>query len=216
MPDPHKTEIIVVLDRSGSMSSIREDMIGGFRNFIDEQRVVEGACAVSLYTFDTIHETEYVALPIVAVPPLRLNPRGGTALFDAVCMTIDVVDKRLRSMPDPVRPGKVIFLVITDGHENSSRRFGVLNVRALIEFQTKEFGWQFVFLGANIDAYDYGERMGVRPQSTRGYEATTKGVGQMYQATSGAIGAYRRGLRNSVSFEPSHDYSEEPKPEQEP
>jgi uncharacterized protein YegL len=216
MPDPNKTEIIVVLDRSGSMQTIREDMTGGFATFIAEQNVVDGRCDVSLYTFDTVHEVEYEALPIVAVPPLRLFPRGGTALYDAVCMTIDKVGSRFRQLEDKTRPGKVVFVIITDGQENSSRRFGALHVKQKIEQQTKEYDWQFVFLGANIDVNHYSEVMGIRGQSTRGYEANARGVGDMYRATSTAVGAYRRGLRKSVSFEPSHDYSEEPKPEQEP
>lgn len=216
MPDPNKTEIIVVLDRSGSMESIKADMIGGFATFIEEQNAIPGRCDVSLYTFDTVHETEYEAKPIEAVPPLRLVPRGGTALFDAVCMAIDAVGERFKAQHDARRPGKVVFVIITDGHENSSRRYGALAAKQRIEQQTKDYDWQFVFLGANIDAHFYADQMGIRGQSTRGYVASAQGVGSMYGATSGAIGAYRRGLRKSVSFEPSHDFSEDPKPEQEP
>lgn len=216
MPDPNKTEIIVLLDRSGSMENIRSDMIGGFGTFIDEQNDIPGRCDVSLYTFDTLHETEYEAQPIEAVPKLKLNPRGGTALFDAICMTIDKVGKRFQAMPDAKRPGKVVFMIITDGHENRSVRHGSAEVKQRVERQTQAYDWQFVFLGANIDAFDYADRMGVRTQSTRSYVADASGVNSMYGATSGAIGAYRRGLRKSVSFEPSHDFSDEPKPEQEP
>lgn len=215
MPDPDYTEIIVLLDRSGSMDSIRADMIGGFATFITEQNAIEGRCDVSLYTFDTEHETEFEAKPIARVPPLNLRPRGGTALYDAVCMTVDKVGRRLHGAPDSKRPGKVVFVIITDGHENSSREFTGADVKKRLMCQTADFGWQFVFLGANIDAYDYGSRMGVQGQAIRGYEANAQGVGSMYSATSGAIGAYRKGLRSSVSFEPSLNYSEDPKPSQE-
>jgi uncharacterized protein YegL len=214
MPDPNKTEIIVVLDRSGSMESIRKDMIGGFAQFIEEQRSVVGRCDVTLYTFDTSHETEYVAEPLATVPPLRLVPRGGTALYDAVCLAVDAVGERLHTLPEARRPGKVVFLIITDGHENSSRRYNARAVKDRIDRQTREYDWQFVFLGANVDVQQYADSMGIREQSTRSYDADSAGVQRVYGATSSAIGAYRRGLRKSVSFEPSHDFSEDPKPEQ--
>lgn len=208
MPDQEKTEIIVLLDRSGSMTSIREDMIGGFGAFIADQRGIPGRCDVSLYTFDTIHETEYEGRSIAAVPRLRLEPRGSTALFDAVCLTIDRVGLRLRGQ----RPCKVVFVVITDGHENASRKFRAQDVKARIEAR---HDWQFVFLGANIDAFEYAERMGVQGSGTRAYVANEEGVERVYRETSSAVSAYRKGLRSKVSFEPSLHYSEEPKPETE-
>lgn len=214
MPDPQKTEIIVVLDRSGSMQSIRADMIGGFATFITEQNAIEGRCDVSLYTFDTVHETEYETRPIGKVPALALVPRGGTALYDAVCMAIDKTGRRFALERESERPGKVVFVIITDGHENASREFRAHDVKSRIERQTAQYGWQFAFLGANIDVQQYAEVMGMQLQSVRGYEAHAQGVQNMYGATSGAIGAYRKGLRNSVSFEPSLDYSEAPKPKQ--
>src|SRR5688572_4072309 len=123
MVDTEKTEIVVVLDRSGSMSCVRTDMEGGFNEFIKKQKEVAGDCAVTLVQFDDKYEVVYEAKPLNDVPNLNLVPRGSTALLDSLGKTINSVGYRLKNTPESKRPGRVLFLVITDGHENSSSEF---------------------------------------------------------------------------------------------
>lgn len=120
MTRPDYTDIVVVLDRSGSMAGIKFDMEGGFNTFIAKQREIAGVCRVSLYQFDTVYEPVYQGIQVQEVPLLELVPRGGTALYDALAKTIVTTGERLAKMAEPDRPGKVVFIVITDGAENAS------------------------------------------------------------------------------------------------
>ena len=121
MTDPQRTLIAVLLDRSGSMECVKSDTEGGFNAFIDEQRGEPGDARVTLAQFDTDYEVVYANRPIADVPPLALQPRGGTALYDALGRLITDVGAELAALPEDERPGTVVVVVLTDGHENSSR-----------------------------------------------------------------------------------------------
>lgn len=156
-PPPPKvlpTEIVVVLDRSGSMSNMVTDAKGGFATMIEEQKKLGQDCLVTLVQFDDQHEMVYGRKKITEVPPLELVPRGSTALLDAIGRTIHQVEAGLKM--DPYR--KVIFVIITDGQENASVEFNLGQVRKLIEGQKD---WSFLFLGANIDAFAEGGLLGI-------------------------------------------------------
>lgn len=161
MTDRTYTDITMVLDRSGSMSSLRDATIEGFNAFLAEQRATPGRCTVSLVQFDHEYESVYTALDLAVVPPLRLEPRGTTALLDAIGRAIHATGTRLAVMPEHERPGSVIVGIMTDGLENASRELTHAAVKALITAQTERYSWTFLYLGANQDAIEVGTGLGV-------------------------------------------------------
>lgn len=203
------TDVTVVLDRSGSMSSIREDMEGGFNEFIEKQKALPGEMRVSLYQFDTEYERVYAGLGVKDLPKLKLEPRGGTALLDALGRAIDETGSRLRAMPEAERPAKVVLLVITDGEENSSRERTAEQVKKLVQQQENEWRWQFVYLGANVDAFAAGASIGVSAGKSAGYGATGQCVNAMYHNLAGKFAAYRCAASNSAAEATALDFDEE-------
>src|ERR1035437_3209746 len=146
------THISVVLDRSGSMSSIASDTIGGFNTFLKTQKEAVGTCTFSLMQFDNEHTIIHDGVDINEVPDLDATtfvPRGGTALWDAIGRTIHATGAYLGKMKEADRPEKVVFVIITDGDENSSREFSHAKVREMIKHQTDKYQWGIIFLGAN-------------------------------------------------------------------
>lgn len=168
MSKPDRTLLVFLLDRSGSMQSIKSDVEGGFAAFIDEQRQAPGDCAATLAQFDTEYELVYDRVPIGEVPALNLQPRGGTALLDAMGKLITDTSAQLDAMPEAERPGTVIVAVMTDGYENSSREWTHPAVKSLVEQQTKH-GWEFLYMGADQDAIEVGVRLGVQREKSVTY-----------------------------------------------
>src|SRR3954469_14679099 len=156
MTDPRRTLIAVLLDRSGSMEAVKSDTEGGFNAFIDAQRAEPGEARVTLAQFDTQYDVVYANRPIGDVPRLALQPRGGTALYDALGRLITDVGSELAALPDDQRPGTVVVVVLTDGHENSSREWTHDAVSSAIRRQQDDYSWAFLFLGANMDAVQIG------------------------------------------------------------
>lgn len=171
-----KSEIIIILDRSGSMSSIARDMEGGIKSYIDKQKLEPGECHVSLYQFDDKYDAVFEHAPIASVKDITLIPRGMTALLDAIGKTINSVGDRLAKTAESERPESVILVVITDGAENSSKEFTNDKIKELITRQTSQYNWRFIFLGANQDAVLAGVSMGFSANSSMTYSATQKGV----------------------------------------
>lgn len=165
MTNSNLTYLKALLDRSGSMKEIKDDVEGGYDSFIAEQRKVPGECLVSLSQFDTVYESVYRNLPIDQVPPLVIEPRNGTALLDALARTILELGADLNSMTEDARPGAVIVPILTDGKENSSVEFvgdkGLSTIKAMIEEQTNRYGWLFLYLGANQDAIQVASGIGI-------------------------------------------------------
>lgn len=155
------TEIVMLLDRSGSMSSIAEDMVGGFNAFMDEQRSTNPNATVSLYQFDDGFEQVYVDKPLTEVDSLRLAPRGRTALLDAIARAVAETRARIEAKPVAERPGTVVFGIITDGLENSSTEVTHAAVKKLIERQEEVDEWTFMYLGANQDAIEVVQGLGI-------------------------------------------------------
>ncbi|GLP75466.1 hypothetical protein TUM20983_25760 [Mycobacterium antarcticum] len=191
MTDPQRTLIAVLLDRSGSMESIKADTEGGFNAFIAEQAEQPGEATVTLAQFDTHYEVVYADRPIADVPPLQLQPRGATALYDGVGRLITDVGAELAARPEDQRPGHVIVVVMTDGHENSSVEWTHEAVSAAIRRQEGEYSWYFVFLGANMDAVAVGARMGFAADRSMTYEASDAGVASAMAATTGYVSRQR-------------------------
>lgn len=194
-----KTEIVCVLDRSGSMSSIRQDAIGGFNTMIEGQRadLEDGEeCNVSVYLFDNVYDTLYEGVDLLECDLLNdenFVPRGSTALLDAVGRTIDAVGARLAATDESERPENVVIAIITDGAENSSREYTYERVAEMIDHQTTKYSWDFMFLAANIDANAVASRLNIGAASTFSYEATAKGAANMYDTVGATFSRARRG-----------------------
>lgn len=191
------TDITFILDRSGSMSSMVNDVVGGWKSFIEKQKAEVGECVVSLVQFDTEYETPFTAIPIQNLSPtLNFEPRGGTALRDAIGRTINSVGARLRSFPASERPNKVLIVIMTDGEENSSHEFTQPQIQSMVKHQTEKYGWDFLFLGANIDSFQVGQSLGVQPWAITNYSYTSKGMGASFNTVS----AYSSCLRSGQQF----------------
>jgi uncharacterized protein YegL len=189
MANREKTEIIIVLDRSGSMGSVKQDMEGGLKSFLEDQKKVPGSCKVSLYTFDTVHETVFEGVNIKKVPAIVLEPRGGTALWDALGTAIDRTSERILTIPEAKRPASVIFLVITDGQENSSTKYKKDQVKQLVQVHERAAKWSFVYLGSDVNTANDAQAIGINMNAL--YTGTTKGVNNMYSHVSNAVSCAR-------------------------
>lgn len=193
------TELVCILDRSGSMGSLADETITKFNQFVKEQREVPGEATVTVVLFDDQYEILHKSVPLSELPDLTDKDyfvRGWTALNDAIGKTINEVGGRLNQLPDENRPEKVIFMIITDGHENRSQEFpgedGRQKIKAMVDHQTEKYGWGFVFLGANMDAATVGASYGVHVNMCASFGHSQKGVGSAYSASGGRVGAMRR------------------------
>jgi hypothetical protein len=181
------TEIIFVLDKSGSMSNFTEDTIGGFNSFIDDQRGKEGEANISLFLFNQEYKNVFKRVPINMVSHIgkeTYSPSGTTALLDAVGFAIDEMGRVYASLNENERPENVIFCITTDGLENSSKEFNKKNIADKIKHQENNYGWNFVFFGANIDSFAEAGSIGVSSQATSNYDFTSKGTTALYSAMS--------------------------------
>ncbi len=197
MTDQSLTHIYVLLDRSGSMQSIKSDIEGGFAAFIEEQRAIDGDCRVTLARFDDHYEEVYADRPVADVGPLELEPRGSTALLDAMGRLISEAGSRLARLPEDRRPGTVVVAIMTDGMENASREWTHPAIKALVEQQTQAYHWQFLYMGADQDAIEVGASIGV----ARDY-AVTYGRGKSSEAMR-ANGAKISALRTARLSNPA-------------
>lgn len=197
------TDITLVLDRSGSMDVIRTDTIGGVNTFIQEQQKAPGEACFSLVQFDHEYEPQYQGKGMKDVPLLTEQtfiPRGMTALLDAIGRTIVTTGQRFAGMPEDQRPGKVVFVIMTDGQENHSIEYkDTTRIREMITHQQERYGWQFVFLGANQDAITVAHGMGIPQSNAMSYAANAKGTQDAFWSVSHNTVRYRSGGQ-SVGF----------------
>lgn len=200
------THISVLLDRSGSMEAVKDETISGFNHFLKEQKAVGANAWFTLVQFDSestdvVHE----AKPVRDVPNLNgdtYQPRGSTPLLDALGQTIDSTGRSLAAIPETNRPDKVVFVVITDGQENASHKFTKSKVKEMINHQMEKYNWQFIYLGANQDAFAEAGAVGIAMGTAANFDADR--MPMAYAATSINIANYRRTARAS-----SLNYSEE-------
>lgn len=197
------TDITVVLDRSGSMSSIVEDTIGGFNTFVRGQKEAPGSAHLTLVQFDDQYEVNYTAKDIQKVQELNKEtfvPRGMTALYDAIGKTINSTGERLRKMAEKDRPAKVIFVILTDGGENSSREYRLDKIKEMITHQESKYSWEIVYLGANQDAFAVGQSLGVQFSKTMSWHASSAGVKGVYSNLNTRLTSYRSAPVGAASF----------------
>ena len=167
----NKTEIVLIVDRSGSMHSMRDDAEGGLKAFLEDQRDAPGEARLTLVLFDDRYEVVHDGADLAGLPTdVRLEPRGATALFDAVGRTIDRVGEQLAATPEPERPGAVLVCVVTDGQENASSDYTAGRVREMVTHQERKYGWQFTFLGAGPEVFAQGAGMGFDPSAGAAFE----------------------------------------------
>jgi hypothetical protein len=204
------TEIIFVLDKSGSMSATSQSTINGFNDFLDDQRETAGACRITLIQFGMGSQVSYEAQPLAAVGDLAAGTSysfepadndptrvvytpndAGTQLYDALCQAIDNTGARFAAMNEADRPGKVIMVIITDGLENASRRHTVANVKTRIQHQTEAYQWQFIFLGANQDAVLSAQELGIRAGTAMTYAQNDAGITSSYMSLGHTVSAIR-------------------------
>ena len=202
MTKKNYTEIIGVIDRSGSMSSCWHDTVGGINEYIKKQREVPGEAKISLVFFDTEYAMAYNGVDLqddIFSKPMSFadySPRGSTALLDAIGKTINTVGNRLAATPEDERPDKVTMFIVTDGEENASREFTGAQIKEMITHQTDKYQWDFVYLGANQDAFAVGMTLGVNPHSCTTYD--TKCSAQAFAA----VGIRSRSYRTDANIAP--------------
>jgi uncharacterized protein YegL len=197
--DHQSTLLSLIVDRSGSMDSIREDMEGGIKTLLSEQANEKGKCFVTLAQFDDHYELVADRVPVAKLDPYRLVPRGMTALLDAIGRTISHVRAQVQALEPAKRPDHIVVAVITDGLENASQEWSHLQVMDSVKARIAE-GWHFTFLGANQDAIEEGRGMGVSADASLTYAATPEGTREAMSATSASLGRMRRGESQSLEF----------------
>lgn len=185
------TYIGLILDRSGSMASIKEDMEGALNTFIEDQKKVPGRCDVSLVQFDDVVENVFLHKPLYDVQKIVLTPRNMTALYDAIGKTINTLGEYFKRLPEDQRPEKVLIVTITDGHENHSREFSHSQIKDMITHQTDKYGWQFTFIGANQDAIMTGTGLGVDRTKGLTFGANKGGTQAVGMSLSSATTRFR-------------------------
>ncbi|MBM3494977.1 MAG: VWA domain-containing protein [Armatimonadetes bacterium] len=199
------THMTVILDRTGSMESIRDDTIGGFNAFLAGQRSTEGTATITLVQFDSQDPFEvlYSFRNVADAPDLTREtyvPRASTPLLDALGRGMNDLDARLSAMDTADRPEHVLFVAITDGQENASREFRRADIARMME-ERKERGWQFVFLSADMDAVAEAEALGVAECSRMAYQRSGRGVRAMYCSLDDKVSALRERRAPRVAFD---------------
>ena len=187
--DKKMTELVFILDRSGSMGGLEEDTIGGFNSMLKKQKYENQDINVTTVLFDDKIDIIHDRFPISIIQPMTEKDyyvRGCTALLDAVGEAIDKIENVENHLPEEHKASKVIFVITTDGHENSSRVYSYSQIKRMVEAK-KELGWEFLFLGANIDAIGEAEKLGISRNRAVTYENDKKGVSLNYEIVGSAV-----------------------------
>ena len=197
------THISFVLDASSSMSTIKKSTIEGVNSFLYENAKFDGKATFSLTSFDSYVKKVYDFVDIKSIEPLTETTyitNGMTALYDAICMEIDQTGDKLSAIPESLRPEKVLFVILTDGEENSSKLHGKGGVQERISNQSQNFKWTFVFLGANQDAILSASELGINAINTMTFSAKDANVSSTYGSLTANTIMMRNGTTNTVAF----------------
>ena len=181
------TELVFILDRSGSMAGLESDTIGGFNAMIEKQKKEDGEAYVSTVLFDNVSEVIHDRMDVQRIVPMTRKDyyvRGCTALLDAVGRAIHHIANVHKYAREEDRPEKTLFVITTDGMENASRQYSYERLKRMIHRQKEKYGWEFLFLGANIDAAKEAARFGIEKDRAANYHADRKGTKVIYEAVS--------------------------------
>ncbi|MFI3141341.1 MAG: vWA domain-containing protein [Clostridia bacterium] len=188
------TELVFILDKSGSMASIVSDTIGGFNSMLEEQKTKEGLCHITTVLFDNQSVLLHDRIDIRAVNPITKNEYrvgGATALLDAIGSSIHKISSVQKQTSKKYRAQNVMFVIITDGEENASRNFNYSQIKEMVEHQKEKYNWEFIFLGANIDAVEVAGHFGIRPNRAQNFHADSKGMQVNFDALNETVLNYR-------------------------
>jgi uncharacterized protein YegL len=202
------TEIVFILDRSGSMSGLEKDTIGGFNTTIEKQKQEEGEAIVSTVLFDNNMEVLHDRVSLEKVAPLtdkEYYARGCTALLDAIGGAIHHIGNVHKYAREEDRPEKTIFVITTDGYENASHRYTSDRVKQMVERQKQKYGWEFIFLGANIDAIETARNFGIDEERAANFVNDGAGIGVMYEAQCCLMSDIRHSRKNDRAWKKSVD-----------
>ena len=191
------------------MGGLEADTIGGFNAMLKKQQATDGACSITTVLFDNRYELLHDRIDIKAVGRMtdkEYQVGGSTALLDAIGRTVHKIDNAQKHTAEDYRAEKVLFVIITDGEENSSREYTAEMVRALIERQKEQYGWEFIFLGANIDAIETAGRYGIAPNRAVDFIADSEGTELNYKVMASTVTAFRESGRiDEKQFEEIHE-----------
>lgn len=196
------TEIIFILDKSGSMYPVVDDTIGGFNSTIEKQKEIEGECLISTILFNNDSQTLHDRVNLQTIKPLTKKDyevSGCTALLDAVGDAINLISTVHKYIREEDKPEKTMFIITTDGMENASRKFSYQDIKKLISSKQEE-GWEFIFLGANIDAYEEGKKFGLEEDHICEYRQDAEGVKQQYARMEKVMKQVRRDRKVDLSW----------------
>jgi len=188
------TELVFILDKSGSMSGLEADTIGGFNAMLEKQKAVEGECRITTVLFDDRYYILHDRINIQIVSPITGEEYfvgGSTALLDAIGKTIHKIGNAQKYTTSDLRADKVMFVIITDGAENASREYSAEKVKAQIKRQKEKYGWEFIFLGANIDAVETADRFGIGANRAVKYCADSSGTNLNFTVINAAAAEFR-------------------------
>lgn len=204
-------ELVFILDRSGSMSGLELDTIGGFNGMLDKQKQTPGEAIVSTVLFDDAFEVLHNRKQISEIKPITEKEyfvRGSTALLDSIGRSIVKIISIYRRLKDNEKPEKTVFVITTDGMENASREFSRSQIKEMIEYQKEKFNWEFIFLGANIDAISTARDFGIREDRVANYHSDKKGTQLNYKVISETISELRvnKNIRSDWKDEIDKDF----------
>ena len=189
------TELVFILDRSGSMAGLEADTVGGFNAMIEKQKKEDGECYISTVLFDNVSEVLHDRVKLSDIKPMtdrEYTVRGCTALIDAIGGAIHHIGNIHKyARPEDV-PEHTMFIITTDGMENASQRYSSEQVKRMIERQKEKYGWEFLFIGANIDAVETARRYGINEERAVNYNADAKGTGILYESVACAVSSVRK------------------------
>ena len=206
------TELVFILDRSGSMAGLEDDTIGGFNAMLEKQKKEPGEALLSAVLFDHCSEVVYDRVDLQKIEPMtdkQYFVRGSTALLDAIGGAVHHIENVHKYAREEDRPGKTIFIITTDGMENASREYSYRQVSSMVKHAQEAYGWEFLFLGANMDAIRAAETFGIRADRAVRYECDGVGTRVNYSVVSQAIGSMRsgRGIDADWDAEIRRDYA---------
>jgi len=193
------TEIAFVLDRSGSMAAMHDIAVEGYNRFLSDQKSDEQEVRLSLLLFDHEYTPLYESVPVAELTPLTMDdfqPRGSTALLDALGRTIDDLGKRLAVMPEPDRPDHVIVAIMTDGMENASERYSLSDVHKRISHQQEEYDWEFLFMSSDLSAVDLARRAGIEVQRAIVFPKTREGNREAFETSADCVREMKESRRS--------------------